>query len=314
MSGPDNQFPLATYSPGISGYAPANFEDAGEMMPPEIQLDPTSTGTLIPYSQLVSNVTNRHLQEVREKSVGPATNGAAWKKRVKEFLLNKNEDLIGFLRKPLSAHPTLSQADAFMRKFGIQNFTPTHHSLRDILLDASGVSMIPKIEEELLKIGPASSVKLTEQIRWIYDEYRSTGEKVFQTESMLRLKLDLLDKMHQKAMGLASLPMNEHSAAFQEAALQYLTSFFRDQEIEKDYNAYIEAYRRFVAFKELIGTFRFTEHVDKEPLCCICLNDSVTHCISPCGHTFCTSCVKRQMTNCYMCRTGIKERLRIFFG
>jgi hypothetical protein len=314
MSGSGSQFPLATYSPGLSGYAPADFQDATETLPPEIQLDPTSTGTFVPYSQLVANVSNRQLQEVKEKTVSPVTNGAAWKKRVKEFMLNKNEELLGFLRKPLSGHHTLSQADAFLRKFGSSNFSPTHHSLRDVFLDVSGVSMISRIEDELQAIGPASSVKLVEEVRWLFDKYREAGEQVFKTEAALRLKLDLLDKMYQKAFGLMDLPINEQSGVFQEAALSYLSSFFKEQNLEEIYNEYIESYRRFIALREMIITFRFTDNIDKEPLCCICLNEPVSFCVSPCGHTFCSSCSKRQMTNCYMCRTSIKERVRIFFG
>jgi hypothetical protein len=309
-----SDYRLGSYSPGLHGYAPADFQDAQETQPPQISLDPTFTGTIVPYSQLVTNVTNRHLQEVKEKTVSPATNGNAWRKRIKEFMGQKNEDLIGFLRKPLSQHPTLSQADSFLRKFGVLQFQPTHHSLRDILLDCSGESLIGKIEEELLAVGPSSSVKLTEQIRWLYDAYKIAGENVMKQETILRAKLDLMDKMHQRTMGLLDLPINESSAPFQEATLQYLEAFFKEQNIEGDYNAYIEAYRRFVAIKEIITTFRFTDNVDKEPLCCICLTEPVSHCITPCGHTFCSSCVKRQLTTCYMCRTTVKDRVRIFFG
>lgn len=307
-------YTLGTYSPGLHGYAPADFQDAQETQPPQLALDPTFTGTTSPYTQLVTNVANRQLQEVKEKTVSPATPGVAWRKRVKDFMINKNEDLLAFLRKPLSNHPTLSQADFFMRKFGVLNFTPTHHSLREIFLDASGASMVPKIEEELTAIGPSSSLKLTEQVRWLYDAYRQAGEEVIKTESQLRIKLDILDKAHQKTLALLDLPVNEHSQVFQEAALNYLSTLFKEHNIEEDYNAYMESYRRFTAIKEMISTFRFTDNVDREPLCCICLQDPVSFCITPCGHTFCSSCVKRQLTNCYMCRSMVKERVKIFFG
>lgn len=309
-----SDYRLGSYSPGLHGYAPADFQDAAETTPPQISLDPTFTGTTVPYSQLVTNVSNRQLQEVKEKTVSVATNGNAWRKRIKDFMVQKNEDLLGFLRRPLSQHPTLGQADNFLRKFGILQFQSTHHSLREILLDCSGESLIGKVEEELLAIGPSSSVKITEQVRWLYEAYRTAGENVMRQETVLRAKLDLLDKMHQRTMGLLDLPIKESSAVYQEATLQYLDTFLKEQSIEEDYNAYIEAYRRFVALKEIITTFRFTDNVDKEPLCCICLQEPVSHCITPCGHTFCSSCVKRQLTSCYMCRTAVKDRIRIFFG
>lgn len=309
-----NNYQLGSYSPGLAGYAPADFLDAADTSPSEIVLDPTFSGTQTPYTQIVSNVSNRQLQEIKEKTVTPAVTALAWRKRMKEFMVQKNEDLLSFLRKPLSSHPTLHQADMFFKKFGMAHFAPTHYSLRDILLDASGVSLIPVIEEDLQKIGPSSSVKITEQVRWLYDEYRTTGNEVMKNEANLRLKLDLLDKMHQKTVGLLDLPINDQSGPLQEATLNYLTAFFQEKSIEEDYKRYIESYRKFASLKEMISTFRFAEAVDKEPLCCICLNEPVSHCITPCGHTFCSSCVKRQLTSCYMCRSTVKERVRIYFG
>ena len=307
-------YQLTSYSPNFSGYAPADFLDATETQPPEIALDPTSTGSFTPYNTLVANISNRQLQEVKEKTVTGISSGQAWRKRIKEFMLHKNEDLLEFARKPLSSHPTMSQADAFLRRFGITNFSPTHHSLREIYLDSSGVSLVGEIEQELLQIGPASSVKLVEEVRWIYDAYRLAGEETMKSERLLKSKVDSFDKIHQKVTGLMSLPTNDKSDAFYQATMDYLESIFKDQEIEKEYKSYIESYRRFIALKEMIMTFRFTDNMEKEPLCSICLNEPVGYCLNPCGHTFCTSCVKRQLSNCYMCRTVIKDRIRIFFG
>lgn len=307
-------YPLASYSPNYSGYSPADFLDAAETQPPEIALDPSSTGTTTPYTNIITNAANRQLYEIRDKTNAGISPGTAWRKRVKEFLGNKNAILLEFLRKPLASHPTLHQADVFFKRFGNQNFLANHNSLKEILLDVSGVSLVSQVEEELLKIGPATPVKLVEEVRWIYDAYRTAGEETLRKEGVLRAKMDAFDKVYQKTLGLSSLPMNDKSAAFQDAALEYLDTFFKEQTLEEDYKAYIESYRRFAALKEMIGTFRFIDNADKEPLCCICLDESVSYCVTPCGHTFCSSCVKKQMTSCYMCRTGIKDRVRIFFG
>ena len=307
-------YPLGSYSPGLSGYAPADFLDARESQPVEIYLDPTSTGTSTPYSQIISNVASRQMQEIKEKTVSPIPNGAAWKKRIREFLLHKNDDLLRFLRQPLYNHPTLSQAEPFMKRFGITQFSPTHHSLRDILLDASGVSLISQIEQELLTVGPATTVKLSEEVRWLYDAYRMAGEQVMKKETQLKMRLDTFDKMHQKTVSFAQLPTNDASAPLQEATMKYLEQFFKDEKIEDEYKEFMESYRRFTALREIIQSLRFTDYADKEPLCSICLAETVSFCLTPCGHTFCSSCVKRQMSNCYICRTNIKERTRIFFG
>jgi hypothetical protein len=89
---------------------------------------------------------------------------------------------------------------------------------------------------------------------------------------------------------------------------------YKENDIEESYKLFIESYRRFVILKEMMTIHRVTDLLDKEPLCSICMSEAVTHTISPCGHTFCGTCAKRQTVQCYMCRTSIRERIRIYFG
>jgi hypothetical protein len=59
-----------------------------------------------------------------------------------------------------------------------------------------------------------------------------------------------------------------------------------------------------------------TEHKDDifESMCSICQTDSITHCIIPCGHTYCNTCTKRVIANknCYICRKQIKDKIKLY--
>jgi hypothetical protein len=51
-----------------------------------------------------------------------------------------------------------------------------------------------------------------------------------------------------------------------------------------------------------------------ESMCSICQTDSITHCIIPCGHTYCNKCTECVFANkkCYICRKQIKDKIKIY--
>ena len=298
----------------LTGFSPADFGDAEDTRPMAIQLDPTGYGLVTPYSTLVSNAYQRQTLEIREKTQNPSPTPSNWKRRFTEFMQLKHEDLLGFLAKPSSPGTPIGKASQFFQKFGRPDFQATHASLQTTFLDGSGTSCMPFVEAELKTIGPSSPREILDQVRWVYSMYKEAGEECFKAESALKLKLDVLDKMHSKILGLCELPQNEDSEAVANAVEVYMKKLMEEHKIEEDYKKAIEAYRRFAALRELITFFRFTELQLKEPLCTICLADTVTFAASPCGHTFCSTCIKRQTNLCFMCRTTIRDRVKIYFG
>lgn len=298
----------------ITGFSPADFADADDTRPMQIQFDPTGLGLADPYSTLVGNVLQRQTTEIKEKTTNPSPTPTNWRRKLREFMTLKNEDLIQVLKKPLGPQSPLSRADVFVQKFGRPDFVATHPSLQYAFLDISGSSGIAQIEEELKAIGPASPKQLLEEVRWVYDMYRQAGDECLKRESELKLRLDILDKTYQKVIGFCDLPVNQDSEKLAEAVEGYIQKIFEDHKIEEVYAGAIEAYRRFAALREIIQTFRFTEMQDKEPLCAICMNESVAFVLTPCGHTFCGTCLKRQITTCYICRSSIRDRLKVYFG
>lgn len=298
----------------IAGFSPADFQDADDTRPLEIQMDPTGLGIMEPYSTLVSNALSRTLMEVKEKTVSPSPTPANWRRKLREFMQNKNEDLVSFLKKPIGSQSAMSRAEVFVQKFGRTDFVSTHSSLQYVFLDISGSSGLGKIEEELKQIGPASPKEILEEVKWLYDMYRTAGDECLNKEAALKLRLDILDKTYQKIIGFCELPVNQDSEKVAEAIEGYVKKLYEDNKIEEEYKQTIEAYRRFAALKEIIQLLRFTDLQDKEPLCSICLSESVGFAAVPCGHTFCGTCLKRQSSSCYMCRTHIKDRIKIYFG
>jgi hypothetical protein len=298
----------------IPGFSPADFGDAEDMRPLATQFDITGTGTLTPYSTLVTNALQRHTHEIKDKTTNPSPTPLNWKRRLREFITTKNEDLVNYLKKPLGPGSALSRAEVFVQKFGRPDFQPAHPSLQYTFLDVSGVAYMPILEHEFQQIGPSSPKQVLDQVRWVYDMYRQSGEECIRQENNLKLKLDLFDKTYQKIIGFCELPLNPETETLATSIESYLKHVMDEQGIEQAYKETVEAYRRFAAFRELIQFFRFIDLHDKEPLCSICLTESVTFALAPCGHTLCGTCMKRQTVHCYMCRTPIKDRVKLYFG
>ena len=72
------------------------------------------------------------------------------------------------------------------------------------------------------------------------------------------------------------------------------------------------------------------EQINPGLLCFTCHESEITHCFTPCGHCFCEACVSRVVisndinninnlyinpnTICFMCRTPVKGKIRIYFS
>ena len=45
--------------------------------------------------------------------------------------------------------------------------------------------------------------------------------------------------------------------------------------------------------------------------CSICIDNTISHCCVPCGHTYCYDCIN-ESNNCYICRGNIRNKIKLF--
>ena len=50
---------------------------------------------------------------------------------------------------------------------------------------------------------------------------------------------------------------------------------------------------------------------NKTNKCSICLDNTISHCCVPCGHTYCNDCIDKT-NNCYICRGIIRNKIKLF--
>jgi hypothetical protein len=327
-----------SYSPGLGGipgafvglggseFAPASFGDAEEARPLSAMFDIGGHAASTPYTTAVQAMLAKHTAEIRGKAdVQLQLSIGDWKKRLREFLTRKHGELLGFLGSSVSSHPALSQGEILLRRFSnpaVAASPQSHPSVRDLVLDCSGEDVMADIGEALTNFreadcsgGPAAGVQaFAAQMRLLFEEYRSAGEAVTTAQTALMNKLAGLDRVQGKLAHLFEIEPNTKWEPLMEATEAYLSKIYTDNAIEAEYNGLIAAYRRFATLREILLTTRMVEAHEHGPMCSICLGEPVGYCLTPCGHTFCGSCVRRQGASCPFCRAHIKERVKLYFG
>ena len=51
-----------------------------------------------------------------------------------------------------------------------------------------------------------------------------------------------------------------------------------------------------------------------EFMCSICCDNKISNCLNPCGHTFCTGCINKMTSRCFICSSIYKDKVQIFIS
>lgn len=262
-----------------------------------------------PYSLALNNAMNIHLNEIKSKDSINST----WRKKFREFLLTKNNHILEFLTKKQKVHPCLSPCEAFFQKYGSKQ-GEFHKSIKDLISDLSNNDIETEVNALCISNEFETVEKYIDQTKFFMEEYKLYGDKIIDSEKLLKMKLDNLESIQKKVNGIMNLGENEHLEELYKSTEKYLETVFNQHEIEKDYNEIIDNYRKFLYYKNIVKLIRLSEATEKEPLCSICFDNTVSYTIVPCGHTFCSGCVLRQGISCALCRSVIREKIKIYFS
>ena len=229
--------------------------------------------------------------------------------------------MFSFMARPDRTPHMIGLAETIFRRYGHDVPSIKGNSsasmLRDLNLDASMCSVTAFFDEGLKKNTSATDVlgldDFLRQTRWMFNQYRIIGEEVIRLETVLYQKIDLLDKLNSRCPMITSLANNEVLPELIESFAKYADSIYKSTQIEDSYKDLVEAYKKWNICRQLISLHNNFRNETHDPQCSICLTDTVSMTIVPCGHTFCGNCIKKQNTTCYICRGTIRERVRLFF-
>lgn len=308
----------------------SNFVGAAELMDTESALDFSLDSMTIsgvgPYSSSVQNIFSRHCEEIYTgaQTLMAPTNVTS-QRRLQELSTRQNNEIFAFLQRPDRTPNQNGIAEAIFRRYAHDMPTiqrQTRPISRELNVDVSMSSTVAYFDDKIAHIHDASGApapftltSLANQLRWATTEYRALGTEILRLETVLQQRLATLDKLHARAPFVTALPQNDSYPALLEAFEQYMLQTFRDSQIEETYRELAETYKKWNIMREIISVQTAITHTSAtEPMCSICLNDTISYAVVPCGHTFCSPCSRKMSMGCYICRGTIREKLKLYFN
>jgi hypothetical protein len=158
-----------------------------------------------------------------------------------------------------------------------------------------------------------TSQVLAEQVKELYEMYRELLEQIAQKDNTLKTKLYVLDKIQPRLTMLLDLGVSEETHELQQHIEAYLENVYKENNPEGEYRELLVLYKKFIYVRDLVHLLRLSASADREPICGICLNDTVGFALVPCGHTYCETCCRRLSIHCFMCRQPTTNKVKIFF-
>lgn len=297
------QVPLLTqyYLPGAAAASATEEHSHGEMNVPNPAV-------------VVRNLLSKSIQEIKDtsdQSVIRVGMMSSLRKSFREFYVKEQTNIFHFLNKPVDACETLSAAQQIVKKFGRADYNSNRVKIRDLCLDLSCNEVVAEINTVF---SSGSYEQWVHQTRHLIDTWKTAVGGLIAAEKKLDAQMRIFNETHKKATAVLNLPMNDAYDAMIQSTEVYLKQVFEDTKIETAYKEYLNHLKKMVVTTDAMNLVRLFVNSSSEPMCPVCMSDTVCFANVPCGHTFCQTCGQKQTITCYICRTNVKDRQKLFFA
>ena len=182
---------------------------------------------------------------------------------------------------------------------------------KDLLIDISGTAFFS--EQFGIDLD-----KFRTTLKNVCQEYDKAYIDLFEIDDDIKKTVDKFACLTKQLDITMSLDANEASLDIYKAFNKYLLVFFKEQNIKAKFDKFVLARKKFVVYRDLmtqcIKTVQNTDDPSQSPMCVICMQNDVKTAFVPCGHTFCLNCANKNIRECYICRTKITSRLKLYFS
>lgn len=265
----------------------------------EPKLDEMNARNIIDFSMdSNSNRIRANFVNIKKKLVSVGCAGQL--EQIEKFLL------------PLSEQNSFIRLKEISDKLNRNDFNPFGTEIfKELNIDISGCSFfkdefgieISELRSHLIKVG---------------EKYNLAYTDLFEADTTITKKISVFTELSKKFNLLLSLEANDASLEVFASFNKYLSEFFKEQNILEYFNKFVIARKRFIIFRDLLRivqtTIRNSENIPETSMCAICMTTTVSLAFVPCGHTFCLSCGNKQVTQCYICRSKVQSKMKIYFS
>jgi len=150
----------------------------------------------------------------------------------------------------------------------------------------------------------------------VLDEYLLCLEQMFQSYNKIEEKLTELEELEHEFIALSCLDEDDGTTEFttlHSAIQEFIQKRYEKSTVAEDYMVFQKNYKRWKLLRGVVLQAHVAQDIQGGPYCSICTTERVNMVLNPCGHTYCNNCGQKQKSACFICRSAVKERLRIFF-
>ena len=144
--------------------------------------------------------------------------------------------------------------------------------------------------------------------------YKNSLEELFQADRNLNSAIEGIQFTFKKVNLILDLDINDATSDIYVSLSKYIVATFSNLRLKELFDKFIAAKRKFIHYRLLLSSNNSIKADNNAPLCSICISEVVTHALVGCGHTYCMKCSRKQLSQCYICRCKIKDRVKIYFG
>jgi len=257
----------------------------------------------------VNNVVQYHMNRSHEIVPDERDFLRPWRRRIRDIFNIHDEEMLSFLDKSVSEWEGPIKHRTFLQQ--IQALPPGASWLREnvaSVVDASGI---------VVDIGLSLGIDikyLQTTLHKCMEHYVDLIPKLFDCDDRLQKSLERLEDLKKRMNDFSELDSedSDEKRTLQEAMLAFIGHCYKTWNIQQTYSEFCTLYAEFIAYRSVVPGLQ--ESGQRSPTCTICTTERLTMCLIPCGHMFCNSCGQKQRASCYICRSTVQGRQRVYFS
>jgi hypothetical protein len=264
----------------------------------------------------VHNIQISHMNHVVEHIPDDRNALRSIRKKIRETVNKHSEELLSFMIKPLEDQDPIVQLRRITNNLSYANFNPSaswiKHETNDFLDEDRLNSSIT------YQLG-TSFETLSNELKNLHSAYNSTVQTMFNLSDNIENKLNVVETILGSLKTLPNISeSNPASLVLYSSIHTYVKYEMESNNIENDYKEFMHQYGLFHNYRSLLqlgsSSYVGITESQKPPgsVCNICMNDNISYALNPCGHTYCTNCAQKTRSNCFICRTSIQHKLKIY--
>jgi len=256
---------------------------------------------------IIQNLQQSIMNLVADTTVSDSDKIHELRKQFHALAANSYFNSLGELVKPIEENDNSIAIVGVLKNLSRADFNPSARGhFKDLVIDVSGNFTDVS--------GGYDYSSIEEPLAAANRRYIELLPNLFEADKEIHSALNNFKLVESRIDQFQSLETNAASAELYKSFTSYLMVFFKDLQLVEKFNRFARIYREFTALRKLLNLRGLCNDEYQLPQCGICISNSVTYALTPCGHTFCQVCAHKQFSRCYICRANVDSRMKLYFS